>query len=107
MRRLPEPAMEAGVLQVGLPRLEPVPVQPRRQLQRRHRRLGVPAVRLLAAAAAGTGPNVPPRERPRVGRHLGRLALPPRGRVLYLFNSHTRKFRTSGAGINLEHGRIG
>ena len=101
--------MEAGVLQVGLPRLEPVPVQPRRQLQRRHRRLGVPAVRPLAAAAAGTGtgPNVPPRERPRVGRHLGRLALPPRGRVLYLFNSHTRGGSGHQVQVNLEHGRIG
>jgi hypothetical protein len=86
------------LLQVGLPRLEPVPVHLRRQPQRRHRRLrGVPAVQqqLLALAATATGSHVPPRERPRVNsHHLASLLVLPasnsRSRVLCFFKGHSR-----------------
>lgn len=110
---LPEPAMDVGVLlQGGLPRLEPVLVQLRRQLQRRHRRLRrVPAVQQLlltlaaTATATATGPHVPPRERPRVNSHhlagLLLLVLPPsKSRVLFFHRSQPHKQVHSDSGAD-------
>ena len=98
---LPQPAMD-----VGLPRLEPVLLQLRRQLQRRHRRLRrVPARQhLLTLAATATGPHVPPRERPRVSHHLACLSLlllpPSNSRVLFFqHRSKPHKQVHSGAEI--------
>lgn len=101
--------MDVGVvLQVGLPWLEPVLVQLRRQLQRRHRRLRrVPAgqLLLLTLAATATGPHVPPREWPRVNsRHLACLSLllllllPPRNSLVLFFHHRSQPYNQVHSG---------